>query len=134
MIKLKITMLGTEVKLNRLQTGIWILGMSLICLVNLMGVLPPMHIGVQRPVGSDVVSVVSLGGHEGGISVPIQEWRDKNREYIDTGTRVQVFLRNSYRNEEEFRWNPRITLGIALVVFFIYLILWVIKKCGYHHV
>ena len=86
-------------------------GLGLIFFINVFGALPSMHKPNWQPLDGDWVRVDSSGDHP----VPVMQWGKDRESYVDTGKRVQVYIRPWYK-EGEILWYPRITLGILVVI------------------
>jgi len=64
-----------------------------------------------QPIEGDWVRVDSSGDQ----TVPVMQLDMKKESFIDTGKRVQVYIRPWYKDGESF-WYPRVTLGILIVI------------------
>ena len=109
---------------------VWVIALSLILLMNLLGAQRPFYKGVQRPVGPDLASVyVPFSDSEYEPPVPVMKWRGNNCDggLVDTGQKVLVCLRNSYK-DDRIVFYPRVTLAILIPTVLIYLVLgWLIQ-------
>lgn len=104
-------------------------GIALILAINAVGALPRIYKGVQHQVGPGIVSVYSPQGEPYEILTPIETHGPESAGFIDTGQRVQVYVSNSYRDDEILfypRWTFLITLCMAVIhlVLTLTLILW----------
>ena len=115
--------------MRRLRLAVWIVGLGAISVVNAVGAFPRYYKGEQHPVGSDVVSVYTPEGSDGEVTVPVKEWRHENGSFVETGSRVRVYLRNGYK-DDVIEWYPRVTLGILVVSMVVNLFFSVIERYG----
>jgi hypothetical protein len=102
-----------------------LLGVSLTILVNISGAMRPMYKGVQKQVGTDLVQVYAFTDGSNEIPIPVKKWsspnpNDVNGTFVETGEKVQVYLRNDYKDDDIIFW-PRRTLWILGVTIVLYL-------------
>ena len=103
--------------MSTIRKMIWIIGITLTLLTNLSGSMPRMYKGVQHEVGSDVVNVYSVQGLPHETPIPVMAWEstdpnDPNGKLVDTGQSVQVYLKNTYK-DDLIAYYPRMTLWIV---------------------
>jgi hypothetical protein len=96
-----------------------IAGLSIVLGVNAIGAFPRVYKGVQHPVGHEIVSVYIPSGTERDMLTPVEEVSDHG--FRDTGERVQVFLRNGYK-DDAVTFYPRITVLVLLAMAFIHVL------------
>jgi len=102
---------------KRLRRLNLIVGISLVLGVNAIGALPRVYKGVQHPVGHEIVSVFIPSGEQRDILTPVEDV--KTNGFRDTGQRVQVYLRNGYK-DDIVTFYPRITVLVLLAMAFIH--------------
>ena len=83
--------------------------------INSIGALPRIYKGMYRRVGPSVVQVFRNSGGELEPTVPIQDWAPGPNHSADTGQRVGVMLRNSYKDGQSY-FFPWITLTLLFVL------------------
>jgi len=108
-----------------LRKIVLIIGVSLTILVNISGAMRPMYKGVQEQVGTDLVQVYAFTDGSNEIPIPVKKWsspnpNDVNGSIVETGEKVQVYLRNNYKDDDIIFW-PRRTLWILGVTIVLYL-------------
>jgi hypothetical protein len=113
-------------KAQRLQFWICVISFLLIAMINLLGSMRPLYKGVRHPVGSDVVNVYA--GEEGSNIpvVPVKQYQQGSGGYVDTGSKVRVYLRNTYK-DDQIVWYPRVTLGVLGVAGILILLTLIMK-------
>lgn len=106
---------------------IWGAGIVLILCVNVLGAIPRIYKGVQHPAGTDVVAVYESQGEELAPLVPVQTWASGQDGSLDTGKRVQVFIKNTYK-DNAITYYPRATLMIAAAVAILQSLCWLVRR------
>ncbi len=111
--------------MSHIRTIVWVAGISWTILVNLEGAIGPFSKGLQRPVGDDVVAVYPCKGEPTEVPIPVTEWDpskgdDGYGRFVETGPKVQVFVRNSYRRDAIVAC-PRETLLILGATILLYI-------------
>ena len=97
---------------------VWIACVAIFA-VNFPEIFPHYYKGVQRPVGSEIVSVYVPNSDSSAVTVAITNPRNN---FADTGQRVAVYLRNNYR-PVEIPHAPRLTIALLLCFAIIYAII-----------
>ena len=100
--------------MNIAQTAVLSIASLAIFAVNFLDALPFYYKGVQHPVGSNIVTVYVPHGGSSIPALPVM-LRSANPAdgYSDTGQRVEVWLRNNYR-EDAIHRTPRKTIAILM--------------------
>ena len=96
---------------------VWIACVAIFA-VNFPQILPHYYYGVQRPVGSEIVSVYVPDPDSSALTVAVTNPRNN---FADTGQRVAVYLRTNYRAVEVPR-GPRLTIALLLCFAILYAI------------
>jgi hypothetical protein len=100
--------------MSHLQDTLSLLGLGAIVLLNVVYALPPMYKGgLYHRVGPGAVSVYRLTGGGYELPVAVQERREGS-PCVDTGERVQVYLRSTYKDDRIVQC-PRLTLVILAI-------------------
>ena len=101
------------------------IGIAMILAFNAVGSLPAIPHGVQHEVGPETVSVYTSKGEPHEILTPVETHDASERGFIDTGQKVQVYVRNDY-NLDLSQYYPRWTFVITLCMVAIHLatLLW----------
>jgi hypothetical protein len=99
----------------QLQFSILLLGTAALFFVNLPDALPfSAYKGAQHAVGSDVVQVYTPPSDPSVPTVAVTRTaKNPGEKDADTGERVTVYLRNSYR-EDAIHRSPQRTLLVLL--------------------
>lgn len=100
---------------------IWIVGITFILCLNIIGALPRMYKAGGHLVGTNLVSVFEVQSSEHDLIVPLQVWQT-NYGRLDTGKRVEVYIRNSYK-DDIITYYPRTTLLATGVMLFLQLVI-----------
>jgi hypothetical protein len=104
---------------KRLRRLNFVVGLSIVVGVNAVGALPRVYKGVQHPVGHETVSVYTPSGEERDVLTPIVNVSE--RGFSDTGQRVQVYLRNGYK-DDIVTFYPRVTVLVLLAMALIHIL------------
>ena len=100
-------------KANLIVAATLVLGVNLVGASPRKCTSPAMYKGEQHTVGADVVSVYLPTPHVAdAIQIPVQTLTDPQAGFGDTGQRVNVYLRNGYK-DDLITYYPRTTLFIA---------------------
>src|SRR5258708_3142718 len=103
----------------RLPPIIAICGIIALVVVN-TDLFMPHFKGVQHAVGSDVVSVYTADDDRSAASVPLQRLEvapnNQSSSLSDTGQRVHVYIKNTYRDDDIRRAHSR---SLKVLMFFL---------------
>jgi hypothetical protein len=105
---------------KRLRRLNFVAGLSIVLAVNAIGAVPRVYKGVQHPVGHENISIYVPSGEERDMLTPVEEV--SNRGIRDTGVRVQVYVRNGYK-DDIVAFYPRVTVLVLLAMALIHLLL-----------
>jgi hypothetical protein len=106
--------------MNITQKRIFQIFFWLIVALNIWGALPTLNYAPYGAVGSDIVSVYEVS-KDAALPIPVQkiEAATAPRSFVDTGKKVEVYIRNSYRDQKAEQF-PRVTLLVAVVGLVLY--------------
>ena len=107
-------------RMTPLSIRIWGIGLAVIFILNLFGafLLPFNRKGVQAPVNEEAVSVYPARDSVETSPIPIKEWVPGKQGPIDSGKRVQVYMRHSFSDKLTGLF-PKITLFVFALTAFV---------------
>ena len=101
-------------RMNTAQTVVLSIASIAIFAVNFLDALPIYYKGVQHPVGSNIVKVYVPHGGSSFPALPVMlPSANPGDGHSDTGQRIEVWLRNNYR-EDAIHRAPRKTIAILI--------------------